>query len=539
MGRRSLAEGADPPDARWMYRERENGSAGEQVPNAIEMGRGLFSDAKTDWCGFCDEIEGCCGFNTPTVAWIFDSKMAMRSIRLSVLRLVLPTIIGLVLLGLPNAGHAQAPLGEGRGTVTLEGWPRSLPTLLDEMGRRAPYLLPRIDSLALDYRYAVTDTTSRWSFVLSWRPAERVLYEGEVMPLRKGPQGIHMTNVELRATVQIDGEKRAEMIVAVDSMALRPTPNRFAFNVTVDHNRVFLDTPPTEARRILSEGASLDRLVVERMGFSASGAQRDGRSDREPDARRPRDEPSRRPRIYRPQTRIFIGWRVAPRPYYVDGRDEDGDRKTRRPRGNTIGRSPSADTDRSSNTDRGDERKRSEEDGQSEEKEGEEETGRSGIGKVLSGEDDEDEDDEDDTDLQMPALAAAAAVGLVAFAGGTVGLYGQSDTPIGLTSGYTHPKGGIQLQAAINRAVLEDRTDQKLSVRALGFYDVFESRLQPAVGLGVRINPDRGRDWEPAVSGGLVGNLGQFVLYGGVDVVQLTPEIGIAYNFRYGRGEDN
>lgn len=159
--------------------------------------------------------------------------------------------------------------------------------------------------------------------------------------------------------------------------------------------------------------------------------------------------------------------------------------------------------------------------------------------KVLSGEDDEDEDDEDDTDLQMPALAAAAAVGLVAFAGGTVGLYGQSDTPIGLTSGYTHPKGGIQLQAAINRAVLEDRTDQKLSVRALGFYDVFESRLQPAVGLGVRINPDRGRDWEPAVSGGLVGNLGQFVLYGGVDVVQLTPEIGIAYNFRYSRGEDN
>ena len=118
----------------------------------------------------------------------------------SIFRLVL--LICALSLGAASAGYAQAPLGEEEGTATIEGWPRSLPTLLDEMGQRAPYLLPRIDSLALDYRYATTDTSSRWSFVLSWRPAERVLYEGEVMPLRKGPQGIHMTNVELRAMVE-------------------------------------------------------------------------------------------------------------------------------------------------------------------------------------------------------------------------------------------------------------------------------------------------------------------------------------------------
>ena len=455
----------------------------------------------------------------------------MRCTLTSIVRLV--PLIGMLSLGTAGAGQAQASLGEGQGTVTLEGWPRSLPTLLDEMGQRAPYLLPRIDSLALDYRYAVTDTTSRWSFVLSWRPAERVLYEGEVLPRREGPQDIRMTNVEFRANVRVNGEKRAEMIIGIDSVALRPTPDRFAFNVTVPHERVFLDTPPGEARQILSEGATLDRLVVERMGFSAAGVQRGGQSDREPDARQRRDESSRAPSIYRPRTRILIGWRVAPRPYYVSGRDGDGDRKTRRPRGDTVGRTPTADADRARDADRGGGRERGDEEGESSEDGSEEKSGRSGVGKATSGDDDED-DDEDDTNLQAPALAAVAAVGLVAFAGGTVGVYGQGDTPIGLTSGYTHPKGGIQLQAAVNQAVLEDDPDQQLSVKALGFYDVFGARVQPAIGLGVRIDPDQGRDWEPAVSGGLVGNFGRFVLYGGIDVVQGAPEVGLAYNFRYG-----
>jgi hypothetical protein len=451
----------------------------------------------------------------------------MRRTASFIFRVVL--LVGVLSLGVVDAGQAQAPLGEGEGTVALEGWPRSLPTLLDEMGQKAPYLLPRIDSLALDYRYAVTDTTSRWSFVLSWRPAERVLYEGEVVPRREAPRGLRMTNVEFRASVRVDGEKRAEMIVGIDSMALRPTPNRFAFNVTVPHERVFLGTSPGEARRILSEGATLDRLVVERMGFSSPEAQRDGPSDPEPDARRRREEPPRTPSIYRPRPRILIGWRVAPQPYYVGDEDEDGDRETRRPRGDTIGRTPTAGADRPRDAGRDDE---AEERGDGREREGTEKTDGDDADRSR---DEDDEEDEDDTDLGTPALAAAAAVGVVAFAGGTAGLYGQGDTPIGLASGYTHPKGGVQLQAAVNRAVLEDEPDQQLSIKALGFYDVFESRVQPAVGLGVRIDPDRGRDWEPAVSAGLVGNFGRFVLYGGVDVVQGTPEIGLAYNFRDGR----
>lgn len=439
----------------------------------------------------------------------------------SISRLVV--LVGLLLLGTASLGHAQEPREQGQGTATIEGWPRSLPELLDEMGRKAPYLLPRVDSLALDYRYAVTDSTSRWSFVLSWRPAERVLYEGEVLPRREGPRDVRMTNVEFRADVRVDAEKRAEMVVGVDSMRLRSLPDRFVFNVTVRHDRVFLDTPADEARRILSAGITLDPLVVERMGFTAAGAQRD--EERPPDARR-RDQPSRGPSIYTPRTNILIGWRIGPRPYYVGDRDGDGEADTRRPRGETVGRSSEG----------GEERGRGGERGENEEGT-DEEDGRSGAEGVLSGSDEE-EDDEDDTDLGTPALAAAAAVGLVAFAGGTVGLYGRGDTPLGLASGYTHPRGGVQLQASVNSAVLEDEPDQKLSLRALGFYDVFGARVQPAVGLGVQIDPDVGRDVEPAISGGLVGNFGRFVLYGGFDVVQQTPEIGFAYNFRYGGDTD-
>ncbi len=453
------------------------------------------------------------------------------------LRLAL--LVGALLFTGMSPGQAQAPRGAGDGTVALEGWPRSLPTLLDEMGQDAPYLLPRIDSLALDYRYAATDTTSRWSFVVSWRPAQRVLYEGEVLPWRERPRGTRMTNVELRADVQVNGEKRAEMIVGVDSMALRPVPDRFAFNVTVRHDRVFLDTSPTEARRILSEGATLEGLVVERMGFASDAEQRRP-STGDQEARERRPEPSRSPSVYTPRPRIYLGWRVAPRPYYVGERGQDDDR-TRRPRGETVGRS-AADTERSGTTDR-DERtegRRGDGNDSGEGEKGDDEAdteGRSRAEDVFSGEDDEQDDDEEETDLGIPALGAVAAVGIVAFAGGTAGLYGRGDTPIGLASGYTHPRGGVQLQAAVNSAVLEDGPDQELSVRALGFYDVFESRVQPALGLGAHIDPQAGRDWDPVVSAGVVGNLGRVVLYGGLDVVHGTPEVGISYNFRHGDGE--
>lgn len=408
-------------------------------------------------------------------------------------------------------GPAASDSVSGRGRAVLTDWPRSLPRLLDEMGRKAPYLLPEIDSLSLGYRYTAGDSMSQWSFVLRWTPGNRVLYEGDVLPRRRAPRGLRMVNVELRAEVRADGEYVGDMIVAVDSMTLAPTPSLYTFSVGVEHSRIFLDTPGRTAKRALQRGVTLHDLVVERMGFVAETASRSERG-RAPDGRERRSAPRTAPSIYT-ATRIIVGWRVGPRPYYVDA--EGGERTVERP-DETGGRTPAADDARSRPTDRSDgaTAERGERDGH-------------GDDEASS------EDDDDDTSLRLPALGAAAAVGLVAVAGGTVGLYGRGDTPIGLAAGYTHAKGGVQLHAAVNPAVIEGGSNQKLTVKALGFYDVFSSYIQPAVGVGVQISPAREREVQPAVSLGMAVNWERVVLFGGVDVVQATPEVGVTYNFRY------
>ncbi len=439
--------------------------------------------------------------------------------------LLMVSLLGLAMS--PGAVYAQAPdsaqassasTGQGKGTATLTDWPASLSQLLREMGEDAPYLLPRIDSLALEYRYAANDTSSQWSFVFGWAPAQRVLYQGDVMPREKGPSDVRMVNVELRAEVKADGETVGEMIVAVDSMALRPFPSIYSFEVSVNHDRVFLDASAEEARRALERGVTLDNLVVERMGFTSAETVSTSERRRSPEARdrrAPRPEPS----IYAPRTRIYVGWRVAPRPYYVGDR---GGTRTVEPRGETVGRGAETGTTRAA--------RRSEED---------EAEPRTDDRRTRSKSDDEeeDEDDEDFTNLRKAALGAVAAVGLFAYVGGTVGVYGRGDTPIGLAAGYTRPSGGVQLQAAVNGAVLEGDSGQKLTLKALGFYDVFSSPVQPAVGLGVQIDPTRSRDVVPSASVGLAGNFGRFLLFGGADLVHGTPEVGVAYNFRYGAGD--
>jgi len=303
-------------------------------------------------------------------------------------------------------------------------------------------------------------------------------------------------------------------------MTLAPFPNIYSFEVTVGHGRVLLDAPADTARKALLNGATLDSLVVERMGFIAEEPSTSGRR-RQPDARERRADPPRGPSVYTSRTRLFIGWRLAPRPYYVGERNGN---RTVEPRRGTVGRG--AEADREAGTRRA---SRGESEGRSD--------GATARGDRRSSSNDEDDDDEDDdTSLQGPALGAAAAVGLLAVAGGTVGLYGRGDTPIGLAAGYTQPGAGVQLHAAVNSAVLEDDPGQKLTIKGIGFYDVFGSRLQPAAGLGVQIDPSRSDDVVPSASLGLAGNFGRVVLFGGVDVVHATPEIGLTYNFRYGRG---
>ncbi len=456
-------------------------------------------------------------------------------------RLIVATGVFLLLsMGSVQAqDRASRRAASARGTVSLVDWPESLPQLLDEMGAQAPYLLPDIDSLGLDYRYAATDSTSRWSFVLGWRPGARVLYEGAIQPRREGPQGLRMVNVELRAEVVAGGEPIGNMIVAVDSMALRPLPSVYSFEVAVGHDRVFLDVPAEEARRALRRGVRLRNLVVERMGFSAPEAsQTSRRSDRDPEARRQEPVPRRPPSVYTPRTSILVGWRIGPHPYYVDSRGDDG--RTVRPRGETTGQATGREEDDAAGGRAGAGREQEaggrtgRDGGEATDATDGEQTSDSGDGARSKGDKSEDDDEDDVPDLRGPALVAAGAVALTAVIGGTVGVYGTGNTPIGLAAGYTHPKGGVHLQAAVNAAVLENDSDQRLTAKALGFYDVFGAPVQPAVGVGVQVDAQRDPEVRPAASVGLVGNLGRWVLYGGVDVVQQTPEVGLTYNFRFG-----
>lgn len=157
-----------------------------------------------------------------------------------------------------------------------------------------------------------------------------------------------------------------------------------------------------------------------------------------------------------------------------------------------------------------------------------------------SSDDKKDEDDEkDEKELLPAALAAAAVVGIVAYGGGSIGYFGNTEhTPIGLSAGYIRPAGGFLLQAAINAAVLDNSGDvEKLLVRATAFRRVFDVPLQPAIGAGVLASGENGEvDLVPSLSVGLVGNFGPAVIAGGYDVVAGGLDIGLLVNLhRYRR----
>jgi len=166
-------------------------------------------------------------------------------------------------------------------------------------------------------------------------------------------------------------------------------------------------------------------------------------------------------------------------------------------------------------------------------------TGRSGTsdGEGKSdGEEGKDkrDDDEDDDNLAPAALGAAAVVAGIAYFGGTVGVYGTGETPIGLAAGVTKKRWGLQLQAAINSEVIDQQGTQRLNAKLMGFYDVLGgSPVQPAVGAGVQFQAVEDKTTvDPALSFGAVVNTGRIVIFGGYDVGRETPEFGVTYNFR-------
>ena len=467
---------------------------------------------------------------------------AVFTINTSTLTMSIPFITGLrsgllVLVAALCVVAQPASAQEVRpsGTVTLTDWPDTLAAAPDDAFETSDYqLLPRLDALTMEYRYAGASDGVDLSFVLSWAPGAEGRYDGQVLPYDQLPPDIRLVQVELIADVVVDGRDVADMMVAVDSMALPAHPSVYAFEVSdLAYDAVFLDTPADSARQYAAAGFTLRNLAVNRIAFSSFG-ERSLQST--PDVARNEPPPAPRPRpprsVYAPRTTIFVGWRIGPTPYYM-GRDRT--RRTVQPRDASVGRT-------TAETERGDaQSSRGERAGEEAPSEGEATAGEGGERNAQgersgnSRKQGRDRDDDDDEDSLLPASAAAVAVvGAAAIIGGTVGVHGTGRTPLGLTAGWVRPSGGALVQASINTAVLGGDGRQHLEAKLVGFYDVWGGPVQPALGLGAMATAEGDNtDVEPSVLVGLAGNLGRVVLIGGYDVVQGTPEVGVAINFKF------
>ncbi len=480
--------------------------------------------------------EGCVLLRTVCAGSLMDLHVVMSnacSTRFGHVAILLVVALGLM------AQPVRAQEARPSGTVALADWPDTLVAAPDDAFETSDYqLLPRLNALTMEYRYAGTPDGVDLSFVLSWSPGVQGRYDGQVLPYDQLPPDIRMVSVELLADVIVEGRDVADMIVAVDSMALPSHPSVYAFEVSdLAYDAVFLDTPADSARQYVAEGFELRNLAVNRVAFASFG-ERPRRA--EPDVAR--DEPPRSPRppprsVYVPRTTIFVGWRVGPTPYYV-GRDRS--RRTVQPRGESAGRT-TAETDRQDAS--AGRSMRTGDEGASEGGGGTEEraSGRSTQGE-RSGDSEKrnrDRDDDDDEDSLLPASAAAVAVvGAAAIIGGTVGVHGTGRTPLGLTAGWVRPPGGALVQASINPAVLGADGRQHLEAKLVGFYDVLGGPVQPAIGLGAMATAEgHDTDIEPSIMLGLAANRGRVVLLGGYDVVQGTPEVGLAINFKFRSGQ--
>ncbi len=411
-------------------------------------------------------------------------------------------------------------------TTVLTDWPqRQLDAGEDLAAFDDVDLLPFLDTLALTYTYAPTAATPAVTFQLAWTPGQGGILDGERVSLRAFPEDIRLVSLDFEANVYVDGAPVSTLALAVDSMDLGPVPYVFPFElIDAQWDNLFPGLSADEARAVLAEGFELRDLEVIRIEFAAWSARTD-----EPGAEvRPRPRPPARTGIYVPRPSIWVVWRDNP--YRTPPRIRRGES---RPRDGDMGR----DRDDDAHTDRSNPRngEATSDDG------GEDRAERNrGLGRVLDevGKRDDDDDGDDDTQLLVAAIAGVAAVGVVAFAGGTVGYYGDANhAPIGLASGYVAPKGGFMLRVAVNDAVLGARGRERLVAQTYSFYNAFNGPVQPALGLGVWAEEDGDAiDIRPSVVLGTAIRLDAAVLQLGYDVAQQSFQLGIGYNFRH-RGQ--
>ncbi len=452
----------------------------------------------------------------------------MRSIWILIL------LAALLCAGAPDAAAQQHRTGYQY--LYLLDWPPALyeraPDDADEM--LYPYdLLPLIDRLTLGYAYAVEDGLPAMDFLLSWKPGAYGVLDNRVVPFDELPDDVRIVAVDLSAVVYVEDEPVAHLRIALDSLMLAAAPDEYGFaNLGAPWDAVFANTTADDARAYFADGFTLRNLTIDRIAFASFG-QEAPEVEREPGVAYP-PYPPYPPRVgvYPPDVIIWVDWIFRPgagkrgavgppqTPREGIGRDLPSDPERPRTRGGQEGEPDEGGEDRTPRTRTGDR----DEAAADRDKAERPRPGKSGK---------KTDDDDDDEELLPAALAGLAALGVVAFVGGTVGYYGNAEAPLGLTSGFVLPQGGALLQVAVNEAVLGAGGREKLLGKVTGFYDVFKTPLQPSMSLGV-LAEEHGDDIEltPSLAFGAVGNFGRFLLFGGYDLTAQGVDFGVAINFR-------
>lgn len=412
---------------------------------------------------------------------------------------------------------ADSKTVQGSGTAVLTDWPDGWPSAAVRGGAD---VLPALDTLALGYRYEADPEAPQMAFTVRWIPASHGYDRGRRVTVQALPD-LRMTMLALEADVMIQERRVAGVVIAIDSMALRVQPDSFAFEAAdLSYATVFAGTSADSARAYFERGFSLENLTVRRIGFEPVQAER-----RVANRRSRRDAPGP---VYvpRPAIDIGIGWVIRPRTRASGGGSAPPSD------GRTPGTRRAGDDEDGRSTGRGDDRARG--DRGEDDRKGSEDGAKKRGRRKNSDDDDRDDDDDDKESLRPAAAVAAAAVGAVALGGGSVGYYGTTEAPFGVTAGYADPRGGALLQASVNGALLlgEEGEAQRLTAKALVFYDVLGAPVQPALSLGVRARADDEIDLDPSLALGAALNLGRVVVLGGYDVLGAAAEFGVAINFR-------
>jgi hypothetical protein len=418
----------------------------------------------------------------------------------------------------------QAASGEGE--VRLVHWPdvvyetqgaMDIPSMraADQYGELA--VLPRVDTLALRYAWSVVDGLPRIDFELRWVRGSGGIVDGRLVADAEMPEGIVLDLADLHADVVVGGERAGDLVLSLDSLYLPPDPDAYLFGTRdVTWSDIFASMDSTAARRAFTAGFSLERLDILRVGFEEVS---------EADERYVpvvvRRRPVRRTVIV-PDFDVWIGWDLWPDAYRPPPR---GVPRRREPRGDRTGRTATEGQGAPGGTTRGGTRTRDE--------------GDSGGGSVWipgAGKSDDDEDDDDDSELLGPALVGVAAVGVLLAAGGTIGIQGSGDTPIGLFSGAVTPRWAFFVHVAVNPEVAKRDDGEKLRAGMLWALRPFAGSLRPAFGAGV-LATELGDDVEvdPTVDLGLVYARGQVVVLVTVDALSGQPRIGLGVNLKGGR----